>query len=106
MENIKQTLKTGLLAVWCASSLGTPILASSYVSWLGDRFGNLESAGSTKIPELIDGNTGNVIIPDTKFKNNVLDSKNFSLAVLMGPFAILYSGYYAGVSTYNLLAGK
>ncbi len=106
MENVKQTLKAGLLAVWCASSLGTPILASGYVAWLGDRFGNLETAGSTKLPELVDGNTGLVIIPDTKFKTNVLDSKNFSLAVVMGPFAILYSGYYAGISTYNLIAGK
>ncbi len=106
MENVKQTLKAGLLAVWCASSLGTPILASGYVSWLGKSYGNVKTAGSTKLPELVDVNTGLVISPDTKFKSNVLDSKNFPLAVVLGPFAILSSGYYAGVSTYNLLAGK
>ncbi len=106
METVKQTLKTGLLAVWCASSLGTPILASGYVSWLGNRYGNLETAGSTKLPQLVDANTGQAIIPDTKFKTNVLDSKNFPLMVIMGPFAILSSGYYVGISTYNLIAGK
>lgn len=106
MENVKQTLKAGLLAVWCASSLGTPILASGYVSWLGKSYGNVKTAGSTKLPELVDVNTGLVISPDTKFKTNVLDSKNFSLTVVMGPFAILYSGYYVGISTYNLIVGK
>jgi hypothetical protein len=34
-----------------------------------------------------------------------LTPKTF-FAVVLGPFAILYSGYYAGISTYNLLAGK
>lgn len=48
MENIKQTLLKGLLAVWCVGSLGTPILASSYVSWLGKQYGNIETSGKEK----------------------------------------------------------
>jgi hypothetical protein len=106
MENIKQTLLKGLLAVWCVGSLGTPILASSYVSWLGKHYGNIETSGSTKLPILIDSNTGVEIKPDTKFKNDVLDSKNFSINVVLGPFAIIYSIYYMGASTYYLVAGK
>ncbi len=95
-----------LIMIWCAGSLGTPFLAGSYVGWLGRNFHQIQTAGSTKKPELIDMKTAQVIFPSTEFETNVLDSKNYHLMVGLGPLAILSSGYYAGISTYNLIAGK
>ncbi len=95
-----------LFTIWCASSLGTPLLAGSYVGWLGNKFHQIQTAGTTKKPELVDMKTSQVIIPSTEFETNVLESKNYHLMVGLGPLSILHSVYYAGLSTYNLIAGK
>ncbi len=106
MENIKQIIFLSLMIIWCLSSLGIPLLAGSYVSWLGITFRGIQTAGSTKNPRLIDLKTGKTINANTEFESNVLESKNYHYMMGMGPFGILHGILFAGVSTYNLIAGK
>ncbi len=106
MDNFKQFVILSLMIIWCLCSLGIPILAGNYVSWLGTTFRGIKTGGTTKNPHLINGKTGRVIDAKTEFEFNVLDSKNYHYMMGLGPFGFFHSFYYMGISTYNLLVGK
>ncbi len=103
MENIVMSLGAGIMVIWFASSLGTPLIVSCYVRWLGSEFGHIEIRG---LNTLIDTNTGNKISVNTSFQNNLIDVGTFPITMVYGPFSILHSLYYASSATYNLLAKK
>lgn len=100
-ENIILYTKTILGCVWIGSSLGTPFIASLYVSGLGRTVG-LRCYG----PGLVNHITRDenyLHFDDSYFIHNVGSTVMFPIYLFFGPFAIPLSLIYSLISTVNYL---